>query len=192
MSNYGTHHFDVAKHLLRYLQGTRSCGIIYGDTENKAAIFQSFCDADWATCETRFIVECGGGPISWSSKQQPLVALSTCKAEYLACTHCARQIIWLQSLFNELGFPQTYASTLYCNNQGTVACTHDPNSHSKMKHIDICLHFIHACVNQRIIDIHNIPGVENPADLLTKPLDKTIHQKWLLQLCMNLAQKNIE
>lgn len=94
MSNYGQRHFAAAKHLLKYLQGTHSRGIIYGYTDNFTPIFRSFSDADWAMCETRksvsgFLVECAGGPISWSSKQQPLVALSTCEAEYIACSHCA-------------------------------------------------------------------------------------------------------
>ena len=197
MSNYGQPHFDAAKHLLRYLQGTRSCGIIYGDATQQTPLFRAFSDADWGMCETQrsisgYIVECGGGPISWSSKQQPLVALSTCKAEYIACSHCACHIIWLRSLFHELGISQTKPSILYCDNQGTVACTHDPHAHSKMKHIDIRFHFIRSCVNQRIIDIYHIPGIENPADLLTKPLEKVIHQKWITRINMNRRQQSIK
>jgi hypothetical protein len=197
MSNYGQQHYNATKHLLRYLQGMRSHGIVYSDTDNMAPIFQSFSDSDWAMCKTQksisgFIIQCGGGPISWSSKQQPLVALSTCEAEYLACTHCACHIIWLHSLFHKLGISQTTPSILYCDNQGTVACTHDPHAHSKMKHIDIRLHFIRSCVNQHIIDIYHIPGVENPADLLTKPLDKIIHQKWVARIQMNKEQQSIK
>jgi hypothetical protein len=50
----------------------------------------------------------------------------SCEAEYLACSHCARQILWLRSLFQEIGFPQNQPTPLYCDNQGTVICTHDP------------------------------------------------------------------
>lgn len=175
MSNYGTKHFEAAKHLLRYLQGTRARGIVYGNEPNPYPIFKSFTDSDWAMSDNRksisgFIIECGNGPISWSSKQQVVVALSSCEAEYIACSHCAHQILWLRSLFDELGFPQKHPSPLYCDNQGTVTCTHDPHSHSRMKHIDIRAHFIRDAVNHRLIDVHHIPGVENPADLLTKPL----------------------
>jgi hypothetical protein len=196
MSNFGKQHIAAAKHLLRYLQGTRYRGIIYGDTDNTATIFRSFTDSDWAMSDGRksvsgFVVECGGGPISWSSKQQVVVALSSCEAEYISCTHCARQIIWLRSLFDELGFPQTDSSILFCDNQGTVACTHDPHSHSRMKHIDIRAHFVRDCVNRRIIDVHHIPGVQNPADLLTKPLQTTIHLKWLQHIRLNVDQTSI-
>ena len=147
MSNYGERHFDAAKHLLRYLQGTCSRGIVYGDTPNPFPLFRAFTDSDWAMTEGRrsisdFIVECAGAPIAWSSKQQAIVALSSCKAEYLACAYCAREIVWLRSLFNELGFGQTKPTVLFCDNKGTVSCTHDPHSHSQMKHIDIRAHSV--------------------------------------------------
>ncbi len=190
MSNYGPKHYEAAKHLLRYLQGTRGRGIIYGNAPNPYPIFKAFADSDWAMSEGRksvsgYIVELANGPLTWSSKQQVVIALSSCEAEYLACSHCARQILWLRSLFDELGFPQRHATSLFCDNQGTVACTHDPQAHSHMKHIDIPAHFIRDCVNHRLIDVIHIPGIENPADLLTKPLHRTIHQKWLLRIAMH-------
>jgi Reverse transcriptase (RNA-dependent DNA polymerase) len=196
MSNYGQRHYDAAKHLLRYLQGTRSRGVVYGDTPNPFPLFRAFADSDWAMSEGRrsvsgFVVECAGGPIAWSSKQQAIVALSSCEAEYLACAHCARQIVWLRNLFEELDYAQTRPTVLYCDNKGTVACTHDPHSHSQMKHIDIRAHFIRDCVNSRIIDVHHIPGVDNTADLLTKPLNKIIHAKWLKCLRMDEGQGGV-
>jgi hypothetical protein len=196
MSNYGPKHYAAAKHLLRYLKGSSSWGIIYGDVQNMTPIFRSFADSDWATSDNRrsvsgYLIECGGGPLAWSSKQQTLIALSSCEAEYISCTHCARQIIWLRSLFRELGFPQLHASILYCDNQGTVSCTHDPHAHSRMKHIDLRAHFIRDCVNRRIIDVHHIPGTQNPADLLTKPLHPVIHQKWINLIRLNTTQDSI-
>jgi hypothetical protein len=195
MSNYGQRHFEAAKHLLRYLQGTRYRGIIYGD-DNPTTTFQAFTDSDWAMTDNRksvsgYVIECGGGPIAWSSKQQTIIALSSCEAEYLSCTHCARQIIWLRSLFKELGFPQPHATLLHCDNQGTVTCSHDPHSHSRMKHIDIRAHFIRDCVNTNTIDVIHIPGVENPADLLTKPLEKVTHRKWLKRIRLDIEQSKV-
>ena len=98
--------------------------------------------------------------------------------------HCAREILWLRSLFDEIGSPQLHP-TLYCDNQGIVQCIHDPQSHSYIKHIDIRTHFIRDAVNLRLIDVHHIPGTENPADIidmLTKPLNRTVHQKWLTRI----------
>src|SRR5258708_8848961 len=152
MSNYGTKHFEAAKHLVRYIQGTRASGINYGNEPNPFPIFKAFADSDWAMSENRksisgFVIECGNGPLTWSSKQQVVVTLSSCEAEYIACSHCARQILWLRSLFNEISFPQRNPTPLFCDNQGPVTCTHDPHSHSRMKHIDIRAHFIRDAVN---------------------------------------------
>jgi Reverse transcriptase (RNA-dependent DNA polymerase) len=196
MSNYGQCHYEAAKHLLRYLQGTRYRGIIYGDCDNLMPVFQSFTDSDWAmtdNCKSilGYIIECEGGPIAWSSKQQTIIALSSCEAKYLSCTHCACQIIWLRLLFKELGFQQSQATLLHCDNQGTVACSHDPHSHSCIKHIDIRAHFIHDCINDSTINVVHIPGIKNPADLLTKPLKKTIHRKWLKCLRLDIDQNKI-
>ena len=138
-----------------------------------------------------FVIECGGAPVAWSSKQQAIVALSSCEAEYLSCAHCARHIIWFQSLFQELGFNQKQPTVLYCDNKGTVACMHNPHSHSQMKHIDIRAHFICDCVNKELIDVHHVPGTENPSDLLTKPLNKFIHEKWLTALRLDAGQGGV-
>ena len=196
MSNYSEKHFEAAKHLLRYLQGTRSRGLVYGNTPSTYPIFRAFADSDWAMSEGRrsvsgFVIECGGAPVAWSSKQQAIVALSSCEAEYLSCAHCVRHIIWFRSLFQELGFNQKQPTVLYCDNKGTVTCTHDPHSHSQMKHIDIRAHFIRDCVNKELIDVHHVPGTENPSDLLTKPLNKFIHEKWLTTLRLDAGQGGV-
>ena len=199
MSNYGKAHFTAAKHLLRYLQGTRYRGIIYGGLENSipsTPTFRCFADADWASADSRksvsgYVILSGGGPIAWSSKQQSIIALSSCEAEYVACTHSARQISWLRSLLSEIGFPQSEPTLLFCDNQGTVACTHDPHSHSRMKHMDIRIHYIRDCVNRGVICIKHVPGIQNSADLFTKPLEKVIHQKWLTMLRLDIDQQSI-
>ena len=117
-----------------------------------------------------FIILLSDSPLTWSSKQQLIVALSSCEAKYISTSHCACDVLWFRNLFLELGYPQTLATTVFCDNQGTVSCTHDPNRHTKMKHITIQYHFIRNCVNKQIIDIIHIPNYSNIADLFTKPL----------------------
>jgi len=99
MSNYGMKHYKATKHLLQYLQGMRSQGLTYGNSPNPYPLFRAFADSDWAMSEGQksvsgFLIECGGGIIAWSSKQQVIVALSSCEAEYIACSHCTWQILW--------------------------------------------------------------------------------------------------
>ena len=83
------------------------------------------------------------------------------------------------------------ATTLFCDNQGTVSCTHDPHGHTKMKHIAIHYHFIRDCVNKRIIDVIHIPNHSNIADLFTKPLARVLHQRWVKLLRLNRGQGGV-
>src|SRR5579875_3154131 len=106
----------------------------------------------------------GDSPLSWSSKQQTVVALSSCEAEYISSTHCAWDLLWFRNLFSELGYPQLSASPMLCDNQGTIACTHDPHAHSKMKHISIREHFIRDCVMKRLINVMYVSNQVNIAD----------------------------
>jgi hypothetical protein len=138
-----------------------------------------------------FIIPLGDSVLSWSSKQQVVVALSSCEAEYLSTTHCAKDILWFRNLFEELGFLQTLATILFCDNQGTIVCTHDPHGHTKMKHIDIRAHFIRDCVNKKLIDVIYIPNHSNIADLLTKPLAKILQQRWTKMLRLDRGQGGV-
>ncbi len=196
MSNYGEPHWAAAKHLLRYLQGTRSKGIILGHRDLEYPLFRGFTDSDWGMGDQRksisgYVIMLGDSPIAWSSKQQAVVALSSCEAEYLACTHAACQILWMRQLFAELGFPQPESTVLFCDNNGTIACTHDPHGHTRMKHIDIRYHFIRDCVNKRLIDVHRVSGKENLADIFTKPLPRILHAKGLQLLGMDTGQGGV-
>ena len=147
MSNYGPTHWKAAKHLLQYLQGTRSYGIYYGHINNPFPIFRGLSDSDWAQGEGQksvggHLIMMGGRAIGYSSQQQGVVALSSCEAEYIACADMAKNILWFQSLASELGYAQCLPTTLLCDNQGMITSTHNPQNHSHMKHIDIHYHFI--------------------------------------------------
>jgi hypothetical protein len=133
----------------------------------------------------------GGSPICWSSKQQTVVALSSCESEYLACSHAGKQILWLRNLMLELGYPQNQPSPLFCDNQGTVQALHDPTQHSRMKHINIREHFIRDLVNSSLIDIIHVSNSENPADLFTKPLGRVLHQRWCHIIRLDVDQGGV-
>jgi hypothetical protein len=192
MSNYGAEHYKAARRVVKYLAKMRTTGVTYHgqlQTSNSNVEFRVFSDSDWAQSEGRksvsgYMVEMANGPIAWSSKQQSVVALSSCEAEYLATTHAAKQTLWTRSILDELGFTQTNPTILYCDNRGTVYCTHDPQHHSAMKHIDIRIHFIRDCVNKNLINVHHISGTDNVADLLTKALGPQNHIKWLIRIGM--------
>ena len=115
----------------------------------------------------------GEGIVSWSSKKQPIVALSSAEAEYIAATHAAKEILWLRALLTELGRPPTGPTTLHVDNQSAIAIAKDPKFHARTKHIDVRYHFIRDVVRSAKVAVTYIPTNENLADAFTKPLPRT-------------------
>ena len=196
MVNFGPSHIAAAKHLLRYLKGTPRYSLKLGTSSITYPTIRALSDSDWGMGDSRksisgFFIMMGNSPLSWSSKQQGVVALSSCEAEYLASTHCAREILWFRNLFAELGFPQRSPTSLFCDNQGAIACTHDPLAHSKMKHISIREHFIRDCISKRQLDVIYISNKDNFADLLTKPLHRILHTRWISMLRLDAGQGGV-
>ena len=114
--------------------------------------------------------------MAWNSKKQSMVALSTTKAEYIAATHCAKQVIWHRSLLNEVGILLPSTLTIFSDNQATVLIAHHLEHHVQMKHINITHHFLHDLVQDGMLNLVYINTLVNLANLFTKSLPKTVHQ----------------
>ena len=109
------------------------------------------------------------GVISWASQRQKMVALSVGESEYMELAATGHQCTWLRSFSVEIGFPFTQATTICADNQAVIFLAINPAVEWRMKHIDICHHYIHEQVETKVIDLYHITGEENPADLFTKP-----------------------
>jgi hypothetical protein len=81
-----------------------------------------------------------GGAVSWSSKQQEIVSLSTTESEYVVAMHGGKEALWLRSLISEVFGPITSPTTLFSDNQAAIALTCDHQYHPRMKHIDVQYH----------------------------------------------------
>ena len=112
-----------------------------------------------------------GGAISWSSKRQDLVCLSTTEAEYVALSHAVKEAIWLRNLLNEL-FPLKVPPpiTVHRDNQGAIALSKDDRFHARTKHIDIRFHFVREAVENGQVHVVYCATDDMVADTLTKAL----------------------
>jgi hypothetical protein len=119
---------------------------------------------------TGFVFLINSGIVSWSSKKQELVTLSTTEVEYVASSHASHEASWLCRLIGELYCPLKEPIPLYCNNQSAIALAQNDNYHAHTKHIDIQYHFIHYIIEQGHIDLIYCPTDEMIADILTKAL----------------------
>ena len=170
------------KRLLRYLKGTSDYGLVIA-TQDQADVLMGYTDANWGRDNDRrstggYVFTFAGTAISWKSKRQATVALSSCEAEYIAESEAAKEAIWLQRLLCQLRVDLSQPSvpqpvTILGDNRGALALAKNPMFHARTKHVDIRYHFVREKVEEQLIIMEWIAGGLNPADGLTKPLGKT-------------------
>jgi hypothetical protein len=110
------------------------------------------------------------GAVSWSSKKQELVTLSTTEAEYVTSSQASREDVWLHRLIGEIFRPLKQPTPLYCDNQSAITLAQNDNYHARTKHIDIWYHFIRYVIEQGHIKLIYCPTNKMTTDTLTKAL----------------------
>lgn len=169
-------HWTGVKRIMRYLKGTIHYGILYTKQSSQECI--GYSDADWAgdvndrRSTSGYVFQISGGSISWKSRKQPSVALSTAEAEYMALAGAAQEALWLKQLTSELGSTTTEPFTIYEDNQSTISMAKNPQFHGRAKHVAIKYHFIREHVNDGSVRLEYCPTKRMVADILTKGLPR--------------------
>jgi hypothetical protein len=176
-ANPGVVHWKAVKHLFRYVKGTVDLKLTYSPDQSDE-FFTSFTDADHGGCKDSgrstggYLVKVGTGAVSWRSKLQPTVALSTTEAEYIAAVEAGKEIIWMRNILKELGYNFSSPSSLRMDNQSGINVAKNPEHHGRMKHLDLRHHWLRDTVESGLIKPLYIPTAEMPADVLTKALPR--------------------
>ena len=110
--------------------------------------------------------------MTWRSKKQSIVALSTTEAEYVAMTDATKEALWIRHILEEIHPESSLVVPLHCDNQSAIALAKDNKFHQRSKHISIRYHFIRNTVRNNEIAISYIPSTENIADIFTKALPR--------------------
>ncbi|XP_036340281.1 secreted RxLR effector protein 161-like [Rhagoletis pomonella] len=175
-NNYGRCHWTAAKRVLRYLKGTINKKLIF--TGNHEDI-KGFCDADWASdvderkSMSGYVFTMQGAAISWSSKKQKTIALSSTEAEYMSLVSAVQEAIWLRRLERELQNNYNKPTLIFCDNKSAIQLAKNGASSARTKHIEIKEKFVEEKMENGIIEIKYPPTSQMKADVLTKALDKT-------------------
>ncbi|KAH9714593.1 hypothetical protein KPL71_020713 [Citrus sinensis] len=173
MANPGGEHWIAVKRILRYIRGTSGVALCYGGSEFTV---RGYVDSDFAgdldkrKSTTGYVFTLARAAVSWVSKLQTVVALSTTEAEYMASTQACKEAIWIQRLLEELGHKQEKIS-VFCDSQSALHIARNPAFHSRTKHIGVQYHFVREVVEDRSVDLQKIYTKENLADVLTKPIN---------------------
>lgn len=177
-NNPGKAHWIAVKRILRYLKGTKDQKLTFSFKGKNEII--GFCDADWANDEderrscTGYVFLKNGAAISWFSKRQPTIALSSTEAEYMALSSCAQELLWFRQLEKEI-WNNNIPTLVHCDNQSAIRLAVNDIYQPRTKHIDVRHHFVREMLEQNKLQIEHIPTAEMVADIMTKPLPKCKH-----------------
>jgi hypothetical protein len=174
-------HMDAVRRIFRYVKGTIDFKLVLGGSM-ESMMLKGFSDADWGANDTTrksisgYCFTLGAGAITWSSKKQKSVALSSTEAEYMALTQAVKEAIWLNRLLEDLDHKASGGVPILVDNQSCIALAKNPEFHSRTKHIDIQYHFIREKVELGVINLEYCPTKQMVADVLTKGVTKDKHQ----------------
>lgn len=185
-------HLHVAKRILRYLKGTTELGIAYRRGQGESLI--GFADSDYAgdiddrKSTSGYTFMLGTGAVSWSSKKQPVVSLSTTEAEFIAAAYCACQGVWLRRVLERIGHVQSKSTTIYCDNSSAIKLSKNPVMHGRSKHIDVRFHFLRDLTKEGVVELVHCNTQEQVSDIMTKPLklESFLKLRGMLGLCSEL------
>jgi hypothetical protein len=169
-----TQHWTAVKRILRYVKGTADIGLKI--KQSSSWLISAFSDADWAGClDDRkstggFAVFLGSNLISWSARKQATVSRSSTEAEYKAMGNATAEVMWIQTLLDELNIACPRTARLWCDNMGAKYLSSNPVFHARTKHIEVDYHFIRDRVLQKRLDVQFISTNDQVADGFTKPL----------------------
>ena len=149
-------YWEAIKHVMVYLGTTKGLWLTFGGKLSTSPLAKGFCDVDWASQPHRHSISgysfhIGQGAVTWSSKKQYIIMLSSTELEYIALAHASKEGIWLRAFLSEIQDSQEGTMGIKCDNQSAIALSKDNKFHQRTKHIDIHYHYIREAVEDRKI-----------------------------------------
>lgn len=187
-------HMDAAERVMRYIAGTLTLGLVFGsrnggmvgDSRGHSPIPIDVCayaDADWANNKddrrsvTGWVAKVNGDPISWSSRKQRTVALSTCEAELYAEADAMKEVLWLRGVVKELNLHLSLGSVIHGDNQSAIAVSKNGVKGERTKHVDVKYHFVTETIESGDVQLKWVPSADQHADIFTKALPVPVFER---------------
>lgn len=169
-------HWIGLKRVLRYLNGTKNARLIF-KKHYKSKPLVGYADADFANDNEErksvsgYLFKVFGNTISWCTKRQPTVSLSSTEAELISLCNAAKEGIWIARLLDELKIP-TKPFIIYEDNIPCIRIAEEPREHQRTKHIDIQYMYIRELIKNKEIQLQYLATDKQIADALTKGLPR--------------------
>ncbi|KAK8926585.1 hypothetical protein KSP39_PZI019006 [Platanthera zijinensis] len=174
-------HLVAAKNILKYVKATSDMGLLYRRDASFSLL--GYTDADYGgdsddrRSTSGYVFTCGSAGISWCSKKQDSVSVSTTEAEYKASALAAREAIWLRRLVDDVHEEVQGPTLLRGDNESALKLVNNPVCHARTKHIEIDHHFIREKVLEGSLVVGHVRSEDNLADIFTKSLSKGPFQR---------------
>ncbi|KAL1559311.1 putative RNA-directed DNA polymerase [Salvia divinorum] len=168
-------HWEAVLRIVRYLKGIPGHGVLfkkYGHLE-----IHGYTDADWAgnpndrRSTTGYFTFVGGNLVTWRSKKQKVVALSSAEAEFRGIKSGLTEVLWLKKLMTELDLKSTQPCRLLCDNKAAISISENPVQHDRTKHVEVDRHFIKDTIDAKIVELPYVKSEDQLADVLTKAMN---------------------
>ncbi|XP_075492611.1 LOW QUALITY PROTEIN: zinc finger protein GAI-ASSOCIATED FACTOR 1-like [Primulina tabacum] len=188
LSKSGKEHWAAVKWIFRYLRGTSKHRLSFGGSRLELVGYTNADmagDVDSRKSTSGYLITFAGGAVSWQSKLQKCVTLSTTEAEFIAATEACKEMLWMKGFLEELRFVQDQCR-LFCDSQSAIHLGKNPSMHSRSKHIDVRYHWIRDVLEKKKLKLEKIHTDENGSDMMTKTLPK-----WKLEYCRAVAATQI-
>ena len=188
-------HWVALKRIFLYLKGTTHLGLLYSKHAETKAL-TGYSDADWAgDCNdykstTGYLFQIGGTTVTWKSKKQSCVALSTAEAEYMALSSAAQEAVWMRELVSDLEYSPINSTVIFEDNQSAILMAKNPQYHGRTKHINIKYHFIWEQVANGTICLKYCKTENMLADLLTKGVGPEKFERLRRLYCMSKQESS--
>ena len=172
-SNPTQRHWTAVKRIMRYIQGTRDLGLMYQRMNDDCI---GYADADWGgnlddrKSTSGYVFVYSNAAVSWRSKKQTCVAVSTAEAEYVSLAAAVQESLWMKQLLEDIGPEEINQITVLEDNQSAIHMATNPRYHGRSKHIDLKYHFIRETVQQGNVLLEYCPTERMVVDIFTKNL----------------------
>jgi len=165
-------HMNAVIRILRYLKSSPRKGLMFSKYDHLRV--EGYTDADWAgnvsdrKSTSGYFTFVGENLVTWRSKKQNVVALSSAEAEFRGMAKGLCELLWLKRLLTEIDFAPSCEMDLFCDNKAAIDISHNPIQHDRTKHVEVDRHFIKQNLETKVVRFPFVKYEDQLADVLTK------------------------
>lgn len=181
------------KRILRYLKGTKNLCLNFKVPNEDINMLTGYVDSDWAgdrvdrKSTSGYVFKLLNCSVSWCSRKQCTVALSTTEAEYIALSLGVSEACWIRYFVHDFKLDNDFICVkIFADNQSAIKVSKNPEFHKRLKHVDIKFHFVRDKINNGVVTVNYLSTDNQIADMFTKPLSLYMFNKFRNQLGLEI------